>query len=58
MAKKLRSQQRKKGKGLAAEDGEEGEAADTNMDFLSDEHTIADSVTTLDSQFDEDLTGT
>ena len=57
MAKKLRSQQRKKGKSMGADDAGEGRDADPNMEFLSEEHTIADSVTTFDSNFEEDLTG-
>lgn len=51
MGKKPRSQRRKKGGGMDEDDTPGGEA-----EFLSEEHTIADSVTTF-SQFDDDFAG-
>lgn len=56
MAKKPRSQRRKKGKGMGGDDdgGDDGVAAINNnnkMDALSDTHTVADfdSITTFES---------
>ena len=59
MAKKPRSQRRKKGKALP--DNDDGGGGDDNMnnvEFLPEEHTIADSVTTdFSSHFEEDFMG-
>jgi hypothetical protein len=57
MAKKPRSQQRKKGQTMG-DGSEEGNGNNVNADFLPEDHTVADSSVASASQFDEDFAGT
>jgi hypothetical protein len=58
MAKKPRSQQRKKGQTMGADGSEEGaNGGNSNADFLPEDHTVADSSVASASQFDEDFSG-
>ena len=53
MAKKPRSQRRKKGTSVGGEEADSTSV--TNKEFLSEEHTIADSITSVfDSEFGDD----
>jgi hypothetical protein len=59
MAKKPRSQQRKKGQTMGADGSEEGGAngGNSNAEFLAEDHTVADSSVASASQFDDDFSG-
>jgi hypothetical protein len=62
MAKKPRSQQRKKGQTMGADGSEEGGAngggaGNSNAEFLAEDHTVADSSVASASQFDDDFAG-
>jgi hypothetical protein len=48
MAKKPRSQRRKKGSKLGEQEDEGGAAADVDAELLSESHTVADSMSTFD----------
>lgn len=57
MAKKPRSQQRKKGQTMGADNGTEEGANNVNAEFLAEDHTVADSSVNSASQFDDSFAG-
>jgi hypothetical protein len=55
MAKKPKSQTRKKGKSMG--DGTDEANGNGNAEFLPEDHTVADSSVASASQFDDDFAG-
>jgi hypothetical protein len=57
MAKKPRSQARKKGKSMGDGTEEANGNGNVNAEFLPEDHTVADSSVASASQFDDDFAG-